>query len=80
MQVCDVACDATTVRSIEPPYSYNSRESRRAARKRAESFAALLEENNLEVTNASAWPGGWQSRIKADGYKVKSRLNTLQRV
>jgi hypothetical protein len=69
-QVCD-ACDTTTVRSIDPPYSYRSRESRRAVRKRAESFAQLIEENDLEVSNVSAWPGGWQSRIKADGRKVR---------
>lgn len=63
MQVCGAAGDTTTLRSVEPPYSYSSKESRRAARKRAAIFAQLIEEEGLEISNASPWPGGWQSRI-----------------
>lgn len=69
-QVCNVAGNATTVRTAEPPYSYNNRESRRAARQRAAMFAQLIDETDLDVVLASAWPGGWQSRIKSTSYKV----------
>lgn len=70
-QVCNVAGNATTVRSAEPPYSYNNRESRRAARQRAEMFAQLIDEADLDVVLASAWPGGWQSRIKSVSHKAR---------
>ena len=69
-QVCGSAGDTTTLRSVEPPYSYSSKESRRAARKRAGIFAQLIEEENLQISNASPWPGGWQSRISAKTHKV----------
>ena len=69
-QVCGSAGDTTTLRSVEPPYSYSSKESRRAARKRASIFTELIEEEKLEISNASPWPGGWQSRISAKSHKV----------
>ncbi|KAK9915041.1 hypothetical protein WJX75_004010 [Coccomyxa subellipsoidea] len=71
-EVCNVAGNATTVRTAEPPYSYNNRESRRAARQRAAMFAQLIDETDLDVVLASAWPGGWQSRIKSTSYKLES--------
>ena len=75
MQVCGAAGDTTTLRSVEPPYSYSSKESRRAARKRAAIFAQLIEEEGLEISNASPWPGGWQSRISDQNtQKVCARL------
>lgn len=55
---------------MEPPYSYSSKESRRAARKRASIFTELIDEEKLEISNASPWPGGWQSRISAKSHKV----------
>ena len=70
LQVCGSAGDTTTLRSVEPPYSYSSKESRRAARKRAAIFAQLIQEEGLEISNASPWPGGWQSRISAQNHKV----------
>ncbi|CAK0781496.1 hypothetical protein CVIRNUC_005388 [Coccomyxa viridis] len=71
-EVCGSAGDTTTLRSVEPPYSYSSKESRRAARKRAGIFAQLIEEENLQISNASPWPGGWQSRISAKTHKLES--------
>ncbi len=73
-QVCNVAGNATTVRTAEPPYSYNNRESRRAARQRAAMFAQLIDDTDLDVVLASAWPGGWQSRIKAGSNRVSLQL------
>ena len=64
---------------MEPPYSYSSKESRRAARKRASIFAELIEEEKLEISNASPWPGGWQSRISAKSHKVRPPLHALAR-
>ena len=77
-QVCGSAGDTTTLRSVEPPYSYSSKESRRAARKRASIFTELIEEERLEISNASPWPGGWQSRISAKSHKVRPSLHELQ--
>ena len=75
VQVCGSAGDTTTLRSVEPPYSYSSKESRRAARQRAGIFAQLIEDESLEISNASPWPGGWQSRISAKNDKVCSLLS-----
>ncbi|CAL8468509.1 g8049 [Coccomyxa elongata] len=71
-EVCNVAGNMTTVRSADPPYSYNNRESRRAARQRAAMYAQLIDEADRNVVLASSWPGGWQSRIKANSHKLES--------
>ena len=74
-QICEDAGNMTTVRSIEPPYAYNTRERRRAAKARAATFATLIEESDLQAVPSCAWPGGWQSRIKQDEHKARaSRL------
>ncbi len=81
LQICEDAGNMTTVRSIEPPYAYNTRERRRAAKARAATFAALLEGGDLrEAAPSCAWPGGWQSRIKQDGHKARARLTPQKRM
>ena len=72
LQICEDAGNTTTVRSIEPPYAYNTRERRRAAKQRASTFASLIEESDLQAVPSCAWPGGWQSRIKQDQHKVRA--------
>lgn len=69
----------TTVRSADPPYSYNNRESRRAARQRASMYSQLIDEADRNTVLASSWPGGWQSRIKANSHKACCCLSSTLR-
>nr|AXF41556.1 LCI70 protein [Chlorella sp. ArM0029B] len=51
-----------TVREMDPPYLYNSRETKRRERARADTYAALLAEEVLQPQLSCAWPS-WQSRL-----------------
>lgn len=62
----DVICNSggsSTLREIDPPYLYNSRETRRRQRERAETFAALIHEEGLTPDTTCPWPS-WQSNLR----------------
>lgn len=66
----DVVCNsagASTVREIDPPYLYSSREVRRRQKQRAESYASLIAEEGLSPDTTCPWPG-WQSTLRSNGY------------
>jgi hypothetical protein len=53
----------TTVREIDPPYLYNSREARRRQRERMATYAQLIDEEGLQPENTCPWPS-WQSGMR----------------
>ncbi|PRW45249.1 low-CO2 inducible [Chlorella sorokiniana] len=53
-----------TVREIDPPYLYNSRDASRRERERADCYVSLLEDEGLHPQVACAWPS-WQSGLRA---------------
>ena len=62
----DVVCNnagSSTVREIDPPYLYNSREIRRRQKERAESYADLILEEQLLPDTTCPWPS-WQTGLR----------------
>jgi hypothetical protein len=64
----DVVCNSggtSTVREIDPPYLYNSRELRARQKRRAQTYAQLIAEEGLQPENTCPWPA-WQSTLRAE--------------
>lgn len=63
----DIVCNSggsSTLREIDPPYLYSSREIRRRRRERIEAYAQLIEEERLHPDTTCAWPS-WQSGLRS---------------
>lgn len=68
----DVVCNSggtSTVREIDPPYLYNSREIRRRQRARAEAYASLIDDEGLSPETTCPWPS-WQSTLRAASHAI----------
>jgi len=62
----DVVCNSagnSTVREIDPPYLYNSRDVRRRQKERVETYADLISEEGLSPDTTCPWPS-WQSTLR----------------
>ena len=62
----EVVCNSTgssTLREIDPPYLYRSREARRRRREQAEAYAMLIQEEGLSPDTTCPWPS-WQSNLR----------------
>ena len=55
----------STLRDIDPPYIYNTRDTRREVQARAETYTQLMVAEGLDSDSACAWPS-WQSFLRAE--------------
>ena len=77
----DVVCNAggpagSTVREIDPPYLFTSREGRRRIKERSEIYAALQENERIIPDMSCAWPS-WQSNLRARRQHAEGTSVTL---
>lgn len=66
-EAADVVCNSGgpgTLLEIDAPYLYNSKEQRRREKERADTYAALLGEEDLHPQTLCRWPA-WQSHLRA---------------
>ncbi|KAL4520247.1 hypothetical protein Ndes2526B_g01226 [Nannochloris sp. 'desiccata'] len=62
----DVVCNSagtSTLREIDPPYLYNSRDIRKRQKERVETYADLITEEGLSPDTTCPWPS-WQSTLR----------------
>ncbi len=63
----DIVCNtagSSTLREIDPPYLYNSRDIRRRQRERADTYAGLIADDGLSPDTTCPWPS-WQSGLRS---------------
>lgn len=56
----------STLREIDSPYLYNSREVKRKLRARTEMYASLIGQEGLQADTICVWPS-WQTYLRAEG-------------
>jgi len=70
------AGSVTTVRAIDAPYSFDNKRSRNMVQKQTETYAKLMQEEDLQMRNASAWPS-WQTNMRAQNpFKMEGDNST----